>query len=55
MASEAADPQDVAPAVSPTAANPSCARRLNLQMTANGVVACYETRHCEFAPAFGRP
>jgi hypothetical protein len=44
MASKAASPLDMAPAhreplVDPTAANPSGARRLNLRMTLNGVMA----------------
>ena len=44
MASKAQNPQDLVPAreplVSPTAANPSGARPLNIRMTLNGVVAC---------------
>ena len=45
IAPEGSSPQDMAPAgceplVSPTAANPSGARRVNLRMTLNGVVAC---------------
>jgi hypothetical protein len=45
MASEGSDPQNLAPAcceplVIPTAANPSGARRVNLRMTLNGVMAC---------------
>jgi hypothetical protein len=45
MAAEGSNPQDMAPAcceplVSPTAANPSGVRRVNLRMTLNGVAAC---------------
>ena len=43
-APEGSSPEDLAPAceplVSPTAANPSGARRVNLRMTLNGVMAC---------------
>jgi len=45
MAPEGSSPQDLAPAcceplVIPTAADPSGARRVNLRMTLNGVMAC---------------